>query len=167
MFKEAQQYSKEPNQYSMNSIPVPRSKLAAFSRFNDRRSSPLHRIIYTKQSFFSSSFDPKNGNKRVKRELEESKTIRRTRSILCRKPSRQISHRSPCSTSRGVLPPSGIINRTGPGHAAWSFHVFHVDICSSAIESPYPILVRDSIDIGIFSSRSINPIPCLPGSFTE
>lgn len=65
MFKEAQQYSKEPNQYSMNSIPVPRSKLAAFSRFNDRRSSPLHRIIYTKQSFFSSSFDPKNGNKRV------------------------------------------------------------------------------------------------------
>lgn len=71
-------------------------------------SSPLYRIIYTKQSFFSSSIERTSINKWI--ELEKSKTIRRIRSILCRKPSRQISHRSPCSTSRGVLPPSGIIN---------------------------------------------------------
>lgn len=33
-------------------------------------SSPLYRIIYTKQSFFSSSFDRKNVNKRVNRARE-------------------------------------------------------------------------------------------------
>ena len=86
-------------------------------------SSPLYRIIYTKQSFFSSSLNPKNVNKRANREIKDYSDRWCVGSRAGKLAT--VLHALPVAVSflRAELLTGHHYTWTGPGHA-WSDSTF-------------------------------------------